>query len=61
MENGIIIMIVSIIIGFAALYVWKAKKDGKKCIGCPDGSCYNSKKQNNGGCNGCNVDCHCKK
>ena len=61
MENGIIIMIVIIIIGFAAFYVWKAKKGGKKCIGCPDGSCCSSKKQNNGSCNGCNVYCRCKK
>lgn len=31
----------------AAFYVYKAKKSGKKCIGCPDsGSC-------SGGCSGC--------
>ena len=31
----------------AALYVYRAKKSGKKCIGCPDpGSC-------SGGCAGC--------
>lgn len=31
----------------AALYVYRAKKSGKKCIGCPDaGGCC-------GGCGGC--------
>ena len=36
----------------AAFYVYKAKKNGKKCIGCPDsGSC-------SGGCSGCCGGCH---
>lgn len=36
----------------AALYVYKAKKSGKKCIGCPDsGSCSS-------GCSGCCGGCH---
>ena len=39
-ENFIIIAVVAIIVGLASLYVYKAKKSGKKCIGCPDsGSC----------------------
>ncbi|MBR4099524.1 MAG: FeoB-associated Cys-rich membrane protein [Clostridia bacterium] len=36
MENFIIIAILVIIVGLAAGYVIKAKKSGKKCIGCPD-------------------------
>ena len=32
----------------AAFYVYKAKKSGKKCIGCPD----------SGGCSGCCSGCH---
>lgn len=28
-----------LIIGSATAYIVKAKKSGKKCIGCPDGCC----------------------
>ena len=36
----IAIAVIVVIIGLAALYIYKAKKSGKKCIGCPDsGSC----------------------
>ncbi|MBE6670277.1 MAG: FeoB-associated Cys-rich membrane protein [Ruminococcaceae bacterium] len=39
-ENIIIIAIIVLVLGSAAFYVYKAKKSGKKCIGCPDsGSC----------------------
>jgi len=39
-ENIIIIAIIVLVLGPAAFYVYKAKKSGKKCIGCPDsGSC----------------------
>ena len=54
MENVIIIAVLVIIIGFAAAYVIKAKKSGKKCIGCPDAvGCSPSS------CSGCS--CHCNK
>ena len=39
MTDFIIIAIIAVIIGLAAGYVYKAKKSGKKCIGCPEGSC----------------------
>lgn len=53
MENYIIIAVVVIIVALAGVYVYKAKKSGKKCIGCPDsGSC--GTKNCSGGCNcGC--------
>lgn len=54
MENFIIIAIIVLIIGFAAFYVYKAKKSGKKCIGCPN-SCSCSAKNGEG--SGC---CCCK-
>jgi hypothetical protein len=38
MINVIIVAIQLVIIGFAARYVIKAKKNGRKCIGCP-GNC----------------------
>lgn len=43
MENFIVIMILLVIISLVLTYVIKAKKKGRKCIGCPDGcSCSKS-------------------
>lgn len=44
MVNGIIIAVAASIVGLAVFYVYKAKKKGQKCIGCPYG------KQCNGSC-----------
>lgn len=54
MEDFIILAVIVLIIGFAARYVYKAKKRGVKCIGCPDGgSC-------SGNCSGnCSGSCSC--
>lgn len=47
MQNLIIIVVVGLILGLSVGYLWKAKKKGVKCIGCPSGcSC-------NGNCGGC--------
>ena len=35
MENVVIIAVVAVIIGFAAGYIYRQKKRGNKCIGCP--------------------------
>lgn len=49
----IILGIIAVIVGGAAFYIYKAKKSGKKCIGCPDsGSC-------SGNCSGCGCSCGC--
>jgi len=46
MENVAIILALVIILGIAVFYVYKAKKSGKKCIGCPDGcSCGHDHEQ----------------
>ena len=37
MANIIAAVVLIAIIGLAALYVIKAKKSGRKCIGCPSG------------------------
>ena len=42
----VIIALVALILGGAAWYVWRAKKKGAKCIGCPE-SCAC------GSCSGC--------
>ncbi|MBQ6878055.1 MAG: FeoB-associated Cys-rich membrane protein [Oscillospiraceae bacterium] len=47
MENIIIIVIIAVIVGLAGWYVYKAKKNGKKCIGCPEGCSCSAK---NTGC-----------
>lgn len=43
------------IIGGAALYIYKAKKKGIKCIGCPEGA--NCGGNCSGGCAGCSGNC----
>ena len=50
MEQLIPIAIIVVIIGLSLHYIYKAKKSGKKCIGCPysdkckNGSCCGTKK-----------------
>ena len=51
MEDFILIAILILILGGAAWYIYKAKKSGKKCIGCPDGENCSGK------CSGCNGQC----
>ena len=47
MTDIVILIVIGLIVGLAGGYVYKAKKSGKKCIGCPDGaSC-------SGHCSGC--------
>lgn len=54
MENFIVAAILIVILGAAALYVYKAKKRGVKCIGCPDGaSCSGHCPGCSGSCSGC--------
>ena len=53
MENIIVIAVILAILVSASVYIWKEKKRGVKCIGCPDsGSCAHCK---NGSscCGGC--------
>ena len=47
----IVIAIIIAIVGGAMAYIIRAKKSGKKCIGCPD-SCSCSARSK-GGCSGC--------
>ena len=53
MVDYIIIGAIVLIIGGALFYIIKAKKSGKKCIGCPDSaSCSKCSS-----CHGCNGEC----
>ena len=37
MTNLVLILILIAIVGGASLYIYRAKKQGTKCIGCPSG------------------------
>ena len=57
MENLILIVIIAAIIGFAARYIYKERKRGVKCIGCPNGcSCGSGGCSGNCGCCGGNAE-----
>ena len=48
---GVVVLILGLIVGF----IYRSKKKGQKCIGCPDsGSCSSGC---NGGCSGCGCGC----
>ena len=53
MANFIIVLILAVILVSAGRYVYKAKKSGVKCIGCPSGGHCCSHKQ------GADHTCHC--
>ena len=46
-EDIIIVAVLVVVLGLAAWYVYKAKKSGQKCIGCPHGK----------SCSSCNCGC----
>ena len=48
MSDFIIIVVVATILILAGLYVYKAKKSGQKCIGCPHSKTCGSKSCNCG-------------
>ncbi len=43
MTDLILTIVLLAIIGGAVYYIYKTKKSGKKCIGCPDGCSCDSK------------------
>lgn len=49
--DWIVIGAIVLVVGGATAYIIKAKKSGKKCIGCPDGGSCGSH-QTSGGCSG---------
>ena len=56
MVNVVVTIILAAIVGGAGLYIYKAKKRGVKCIGCPSArACAASKQAGgcSGGCAGC--------
>jgi len=54
MENLVVVVILVLILGGAAFYIYKAKKSGAKCIGCPDAkTCGGNCGSCGGNCSGC--------
>lgn len=53
MESIIIAVLLIAIVGLAGFYVYKAKKSGKKCIGCPDSGCSCGAGKKGDACGGC--------
>ena len=49
LDNIFIILIVAAVVGLAGFYIYRQKKNGSKCIGCPYG-CSCSSKNEKGGC-----------
>lgn len=50
METFIVAAILVVILGLAVRHIYKAKKSGAKCIGCPEGCCSS---KDCGGCCSC--------
>lgn len=58
LSNLVIILIVAIIVILTSVYIYKTKKNGAKCIGCPEGnSCANNCTGECSGCSGCPSGC----
>ena len=51
MTDIIVAAVIIVIVAAAAIFVLKAKKRGRKCIGCPDSGC-------DGSCPGCQSRIH---
>ena len=50
MKDLLLVIIIALILGLVIFYLWRAKKKGIKCVGCPDsGSCSGKC----AGCSGC--------
>lgn len=47
MGNLIIIVILVVLVGLAIFYIWKEKKKGARCIGCPSAGCCRKKECGN--------------
>ena len=55
----IVIAVIALVIGGAVAYIIKAKRSGKKCIGCPDGCSCGGKKKGGAEESSCGSCCGC--
>lgn len=54
MEDLIVVGILLVLVGAAVFYIWKEKKRGTRCIGCPSAGCCSGK-----GCGNSEEYCKC--
>lgn len=60
MVNIVVTLILAAIVGGAGLYIYRSKKRGVRCIGCPDAKACAAGRQAggcSGGCAGCSGGC----
>jgi len=54
MDSLIVALVIVAIVALAGLYIYRAKKRGAKCVGCPDSkTCSGSCGSCSGNCGGC--------
>ena len=55
----IAIGVIALVVGAAAFYIIKAKRSGKRCIGCPDSATCGKAKESgcSGSCHSCTCGC----
>ena len=53
MADFMIIVILAVVVAAAARYIYKAKKSGVKCIGCPSGKTCGKQTACSGSCASC--------
>lgn len=39
MQNAVISAVLLVVVGAACRYIWRAKKSGRRCIGCSSSGC----------------------
>ncbi len=58
MADIIIGILIVAMVGLAIRYIYKAKKSGVRCIGCPAAGTCSSKAAEQSSCSGCSCGCH---
>lgn len=59
MTDLIIIAVLAVIIALAARYLYKAKKSGAVCVGCPSGGCSACHTHSSAESGNCGCSCGC--
>lgn len=55
----IAIAVIMLIVGGASYYIYRSKKSGRKCIGCPhSATCHSGDATCTGKCSSCSACCH---
>lgn len=57
MSNIVIVIVLAVILGTASLHLYKQKKRGARCIGCPAGCNCEKSHKNEANASGCSCGC----